>query len=56
MEYFIMLFGIVGVGYTSYMIGLRDGGAKMIDSLEFLKIIVVDENDNVAPNKSYDSK
>ena len=47
---------VIGVGYSSYMIGLRDGGSKMIDSLEFLKIITLDENDNVIPNKHYNPK
>ncbi len=53
MEYLIALITIVGVGYTSYIIGLKEGGAKMIDSLEYLGIIIVDEKDNVWPNKLY---
>lgn len=56
MEYLITLFAIIGVGYTSYIIGLREGGAKMIDSLEYLEIIIVDKDDNVWPNKRYDPK
>ena len=56
MEYVILMAVVIGVGYSSYMIGLRDGGSKMIDSLEFLKIITLDENDNVIPNKHYNPK
>lgn len=53
MEYFITAIAVIGVGYTSYIIGLKEGGAKMIDSLEYLGIIIVDEKDNVWPNKLY---
>lgn len=56
MEYLITLFAVIGVGYTSYIIGLKEGGAKMIDSLEFLGIIIVDKDDNVQPNKQYNPK
>lgn len=56
MEYFITAMAVIGVGYTSYIIGLKEGGAKMIDSLEYIGIIIVDEEDNVWPNKQYNPK
>jgi|TARA_B110000908_G_scaffold164769_1_gene213238 hypothetical protein len=56
MELAILMLGMIGVGYTSYIIGLKEGGAKMIDSLEYLEIIIVDEDDNVVPNKDYKLK
>jgi|TARA_Y100000385_G_scaffold291497_1_gene369867 hypothetical protein len=56
MEYLIGLVTVIGVGYTSYIIGLKEGGAKMIDSLEYIGIIIVDEEDNVWPNKQYNPK
>lgn len=56
MEYFIGFIIISGTAWTSYKIGMRDGGAKMIDMLENIGIIKVDSNDNVTPNKTYNSK
>ena len=56
MELAILMLGMIGVGYTSYIIGLKEGGAKMIDSLEYLEIIIVDKDDNVVPNKDYKLK
>ena len=56
MEIAILMLGMIGVGYTSYIIGLKEGGSKMIDSLEYLEIVIVDEDDNVWPNKLYDPK
>ena len=53
MEYIAAGCVVIGVGWTSYLIGVKDGGAKMIDMLELLKIIIVDEHDQVSPNKQY---
>jgi len=41
MEYIAAGCVVIGVGWTSYLIGVKDGGAKMIDMLELLKIIIV---------------
>ncbi len=53
-EYFIFASCILGVGWTSYKIGMKEGGEKMIGMLEILGIIYTDENDNVHPNKLYE--
>ena len=49
--YFLIM---IGVSWSSYRIGNREGGEKMIDMLERVGIIIVDQNDNVQPNKMYD--
>lgn len=54
MEYIIFVCCILGVGWTSYKIGIKEGGEKMIDMLEVIGIITVDENDDVHPNKLYE--
>lgn len=54
MEYIIFVCCILGVGWTSYKIGIKEGGEKMIDVLEAIGIITVDENDDVHPNKLYE--
>ena len=53
MEYIILVCCILGVGWTSYKIGLKEGGEKMIGMLEVIGIIYTDEDDNVHPNKLY---
>lgn len=47
---------MIGAAWSSYLIGVNDGGAKMIDMLEMVGIINVDDNDNVTPNKLYNPK
>lgn len=54
MEYLIFSTVIVGVGWSSYKIGLKEGGEKMIEMLEILGIIYTDENDDIHPNKLYE--
>lgn len=54
MEYLIFSTVIIGVGWSSYKIGLKEGGEKMIGMLEILGIIYTDENDNIHPNKLYE--
>jgi hypothetical protein len=56
MEYLIFTICVLGVGWTSYKIGLKEGGENMIDMLEVIGIINIDENDEVFPNKSYNPK
>ena len=54
MEYLIFATVIIGVGWSSYKIGLKEGGEKMIGMLEILGIIYTDENDDIHPNKLYE--
>ena len=54
MEYLIFSTVVVGVGWSSYKIGLKEGGEKMIGMLEILGIIYTDENDDIHPNKLYE--
>lgn len=54
MEYLIFATVIIGVGWSSYKIGLKEGGENMIGMLEMLGIIYTDENDDVQPNKLYE--
>jgi hypothetical protein len=54
MEYLIFSTVIIGVGWSSYKIGLKEGGEKMIGMLEILGIIYTDENDDIHPNKLYE--
>lgn len=56
MEYLAAAIVLCGCAWSSYAIGCREGGAKMIDMLEKLGIVIVDDNDDVHPNKLYDSK
>ena len=54
MEYLIFVTVVIGVGWSSYKIGLKEGGEGMIAMLEVLGIIYTDENDDVQPNKLYE--
>ena len=54
MEYLIFSTVIIGVGWSTYKIGLKEGGEKMIGMLEILGIIYTDENDDIHPNKLYE--
>ena len=38
----IFAFCIIGVGYTSYKIGVKEGAEKMLDRLEQINIINID--------------
>lgn len=53
-EYFIVLaVCVMGVGYTSWKIGIQEGSEKMVEMLENIGIITVDSYGNVMPNKEY---
>ena len=56
MEYFIFVCCILGVGWTSYKIGIKEGGEKMIDMLEVIGIIYTNEDDNVKPHTLHETK
>lgn len=40
---------IIGVGYTSYKIGVREGAEKMLDKLQEGKIIFIDDEGQISP-------
>jgi hypothetical protein len=48
--YFIFIFLIGGVGYTSYKIGVREGSERMIDKLHEIGVITYDEKGRIKPN------
>lgn len=53
-EYFIVLaVCVMGVGYTSYKIGIKEGSEGMLGLLENLGVITMDEEGNVSPNLDY---
>lgn len=48
-EYIILASCVVGVGYTSYKIGIKEGAEKMLDKLQEGKIIFIDEKGQISP-------
>ena len=46
----ILVFCAIGMAYTSYSIGIKEGAAKMLDKLEEINIINVDAEGTVSPN------
>lgn len=53
-EYFIVLaVCVMGVGYTSYKIGIKEGSEGMLGLLENLGVINMDDEGNVSPNLNY---
>lgn len=53
-EYFIILIVcIIGVGYTSWKLGVQEGSEKMVEMLENIGIITIDDYGNVVPNKEF---
>ena len=53
-EYFIiMIVCIIGVGYTSWKLGVQEGSEKMVEMLENIGIITIDDYGNVVPNKEF---
>jgi len=40
---------ILGVGYTSYKIGIKEGAEKMLDRLEEINIINIDNEGRISP-------
>jgi hypothetical protein len=40
---------IIGVGYTSYKIGVREGAEKMLERLQEIKIIDIDDEGKISP-------
>tara|TARA_B100000902_G_C26437746_1_gene494581 strand:- start:112 stop:306 length:195 start_codon:yes stop_codon:yes gene_type:complete len=53
-EYFIIFaICIIGVGYSSYRIGIREGSENMLEMLENTNIIKMDFKGNVVPNPDF---
>jgi hypothetical protein len=40
---------IIGVGWTSYKIGIREGAEKMLEQLQEGKIIFIDDEGQISP-------
>ena len=54
LEYLLIFsISIIGVGYTSYRIGIREGSENMLIMLENTDIIKMDFNGNVIPNPDF---
>ena len=49
MEYVLFIL-IIGVGWSSYNIGIREGSEKMIDKLHEIGVITYDEKGRIKPN------
>jgi len=51
-EYFLVLGGcIIGVGYSSYKIGIREGAEKTLEKLKQINIINIDQEGRISPKK-----
>lgn len=49
MEYVFFIL-MIGVGWSSYKIGVREGSEKMIDKLHEIGVITYDEDGRIKPN------
>jgi len=47
---------IIGVGYTSYKLGIKEGSENMLGLLEKIGVIHMDSEGNITPNIHYKSK
>lgn len=47
---------IVGVGYTSYKLGIKEGSENMLGLLEKIGVINMDSEGNITPNLNYKAK
>jgi len=47
---------IVGVGYTSYKLGIKEGSENMLGLLEKIGVINMDSEGNITPNLNYNAK
>ena len=52
----VLFISIVGVGYTSYKIGLQEGSESMLSLLEKIGVINMDDEGNITPNINYKPK
>ena len=47
---------IIGVGYSSYKIGVKEGSESMLSLLEKIGVILMDNEGNITPNTNYRPK
>ena len=47
---------IIGVGYTSYKLGIKEGSESMLSLLEKIGVILMDNEGNITPNINYRPK
>lgn len=52
----VLFISIVGVGYTSYKIGIKEGSESMLSLLEKIGVINMDDEGNITPNINYKPK
>lgn len=52
----VLFISVVGVGYTSYKIGLQEGSESMLGLLEKIGVIIMDDDGNITPNHNYKAK
>ena len=52
----VLFISVVGVGYTSYKIGIKEGSESMLSLLEKIGVIIMDDDGNVTPNLNYKAK
>lgn len=52
----VLFISVVGVGYTSYKIGIKEGSENMLSLLEKIGVINMDDEGNVTPNLNYKAK
>ena len=52
----VLFISVVGVGYTSYKIGIKEGSESMLSLLEKIGVINMDDEGNITPNLNYKAK
>lgn len=52
----VLFISIVGVGYISYKIGIKEGSESMLSLLEKIGVINMDDEGNITPNINYKPK
>lgn len=52
----VLFISVIGVGYTSYKIGLQEGSESMLSLLEKIGVINMDDEGNITPNINYKPK
>lgn len=51
-EFFLILaVCIMGVGYSSYKIGIKEGAEKTLDKLQQINVINIDQEGRISPKK-----
>ena len=52
----VLFISVIGVGYTSYKIGIKEGSESMLSLLEKIGVINMDDEGNITPNINYKAK